>query len=52
MIMETKVCSKCGRNETDIKVKEILKLTTAKPIFGHISGKRANTHWICFMKEG
>ena len=38
-------------NETDIKVKEILKLTTAKPIFGHISGKRANTHWICFMKE-
>ena len=38
-------------NETDIKVKEILKLTTAKPISGHISGKRANTHWICFMKE-
>lgn len=38
-------------NETDIKVKDILKLTTAKPIFGHISGKRANTHWICFMKE-
>ena len=38
-------------NETDIKVKEILRLTTAKPIFGHISGKRANTHWICFMKE-
>ena len=38
-------------NETDIKVIEILKLTTAKPIFGHISGKRANTHWICFMKE-
>lgn len=20
-------------------------------VFGHISGKRANTHWICFMKE-
>ena len=37
-------------NETDIKVTEILKLTTATPVFGHISGKRANTHWICFMK--
>lgn len=38
-------------NETDIKVSEILKLTPEKPIFGHISGKRANTHWILFMKE-
>lgn len=38
-------------NETDIKVSEILKLTPYKPVFGHISGKRANTHWICFMKE-
>lgn len=38
-------------NETDIKVSEILKLTPEKPIFGHISGKRANTHWICFMKN-
>lgn len=38
-------------NETDIKVSEILKLTPQKPIFGHISGKRSNTHWICFMKE-
>jgi len=38
-------------NETDIKVSEILKLTDQKPIFGHISGKRANTHWICFMKN-
>jgi len=38
-------------NETDIKVSEILKLTPQKPVFGHISGKRANTHWICFMKD-
>lgn len=38
-------------NETDIKVSDILKLTPHKPIFGHISGKRANTHWMCFMKE-
>ena len=38
-------------NEHNIKVSEILKLTTQKPIFGHNSGKRQNTHWICFMKE-
>jgi len=37
-------------NETQIKVSEILALTDQKPVFGHISGKRANTHWITFMK--
>lgn len=37
-------------NEIQIKVKEILELTNEKPIVGHISGKRANTHWITFMK--
>ncbi|MCP3660317.1 MAG: SAM-dependent methyltransferase [Bacteroidetes bacterium] len=38
-------------NETQIKTSEILKLTDEKPLFGHVSGKRANTHWICFMKQ-
>lgn len=38
-------------NETDIKVSEIIQLTPEKPIFGHKSGKRSNTHWICFQKE-
>lgn len=38
-------------NETQIKVGEILSLTDQKPIVGHISGKRANTHWITFMKR-
>ncbi|MFC2334496.1 MAG: SAM-dependent methyltransferase [Prevotella sp.] len=37
-------------NETDIKTSEILRLTKEKPIFGYISGKRSNTHWVCFMK--
>ena len=36
-------------NETDIKTSEILKLTDKKPLLGHLSGKRSNTHWICFM---
>lgn len=39
-------------NETDITVTEILKLTPYRPVFGHISGKRAKTHWILFMKGG
>ena len=37
-------------NETDITVKEVLKCTDQKPIFGHKSGKRSNTHWMCFIK--
>lgn len=36
-------------NETDIPVKEILKLTPVKPLFGNRSGKSSKTHWICFM---
>lgn len=37
-------------NEDQIKVSEILKLTDKKPLFGHRSGKRSNTHWIAFIK--
>lgn len=39
-------------NETQIKTSEILALTEQKPAFGHLSGKRSNTHWICFIKDG
>jgi hypothetical protein len=38
-------------NEVQIKVAEILALTDQAPLFGHKSGKRADTHWICFMKR-
>ncbi len=38
-------------NELDIPVSEVLKCTDQQPIFGHRSGKRANTHWLCFMKQ-
>lgn len=38
-------------NETQIKTSEILKLAEYKPMFGHISGKRANTHWVLFIKN-
>lgn len=38
-------------NETDIKLSEILTLTPYKPVFGHPSGKRQKTHWVCFLKN-
>lgn len=38
-------------NEVQIKTREILKLTDWKPFFGHLSGKRSDTHWICFLKN-
>lgn len=38
-------------NEDQIPVKDILALTDHKPVVGHRSGKRSNTHWICFLKE-
>ena len=38
-------------NEVKFPVKEILKLTDKKPLYGHKSGKKMQTHWICFIKE-
>jgi SAM-dependent methyltransferase len=38
-------------NESEILLKEILKLTPEKPLFGHPSGKAQKTHWVCFMKR-
>ena len=37
--------------EDQIKVSEVLALTDQKPLFGHKSGKRMGTHWICFLKQ-
>lgn len=39
-------------NETSIPLKEILKLTSYKPVLGHPSGKRMGTHWVLFIKDG
>ena len=38
-------------NEYDVPLKEVLKLTEYKPLFGHPSGKAQKTHWVCFMKS-
>lgn len=37
--------------EYEIPLREILKLTPHKPLFGHKSGKQQKTHWLCFMKS-
>ena len=35
---------------TENPVAEILKLTPMKPLYGHKSGKQAQTHWVAFLK--
>ncbi len=37
-------------NETQVKVREVLELTSVRPLFGNVSGKKAGTHWYVFMK--
>jgi len=37
-------------SEVQFSIKEVLKLTDQKPLYGHKSGKRMNTHWIAFIK--
>ena len=38
-------------SETQIPTNEVLALTPKRPLFGHRSGKKSNTHWITFIKE-
>ena len=38
-------------NEVEIPLSQILKVFGKKPLFGHASGKRMGTHWVCFMKD-
>lgn len=38
-------------SEVQVATRDVLALTDARPLFGHTSGKRAGTHWICFMKD-
>lgn len=37
-------------NECRVPIKEILKLTDEKPLYGHKSGKKMQTHWVAFIK--
>ena len=38
-------------NETEVSTSKIINLFGQQPLFGHISGKRMTTHWMCFMKN-
>jgi len=37
-------------NEYQIPLKQVLALTPVDPLFGHPSGVKQQTHWVCFMK--
>jgi len=39
-------------NETQVRVAEVLALTSHKPLFGQVSGRSGMTHWLTFMKQG
>ena len=38
-------------SEIQISTKEVIAAIGARPLFGHISGRKMNTHWMTFMKE-
>jgi len=38
-------------SEHSIQLKQILKLTEHKPLFGHKGYATSKTHWVVFMKE-
>jgi len=37
-------------NEQEKKLSDILKLFPVDPLFGHTTGSRSKTHWLCFIK--
>jgi SAM-dependent methyltransferase len=39
-------------NEIQIPVSKVIELAKVKPMIGHPSGKRSNTHWLMFMANG
>lgn len=39
-------------SEIQIPTPEIIKAIGYQPLFGHHSGKKSNTNWLCFMKGG
>ena len=37
--------------EAEIPLREVLALTPERPLYGHRSGKKAQTHWCAFLKH-
>ena len=38
-------------SDISISTREVINAFGQEPLFGHRSGKKMNTHWMCFMKE-
>jgi hypothetical protein len=41
----------CPVCEAEIPLREVLELTNEKPLYGHRSGKKAQTHWVAFINR-
>ena len=37
-------------SDVSVSTRDILNVIGREPLFGHRSGKKMNTHWMCFMK--
>ena len=37
-------------SDISVSTREILNVIGQEPLFGHRSGVKMNTHWMCFMK--
>lgn len=37
-------------SDVSISTREVINAIGAEPLFGHRSGKKMNTHWMCYMK--
>lgn len=37
-------------SDVSVSTRDILNIIGKEPLFGHRSGKKMNTHWMCFMK--
>ncbi|MBN8460151.1 MAG: class I SAM-dependent methyltransferase [Verrucomicrobia bacterium] len=37
--------------EVEVPLARVLALTPEKPLYGHRSGKKAQTHWVAFLKQ-
>ena len=38
-------------SDISISTRKVINIFGQEPLFGHRSGKKMNTHWLCFMKE-
>ena len=37
-------------SEVQIPTRKVIDAIGCEPLFGHRSGKKMNTHWLCYMK--